>query len=77
MSKFFVYSDGKGAYLKITKTLKVRRVYDISRASVWRSKSEALSWKGVVKEKHPQFSLHEAKLYIKPPMYSDGNYYLI
>ena len=61
---FYVYHY-YGAYIKVTKTLKLRKVFDISEASYWNSKKQALTWSKYVQAKHPNFSLCEAELKLK------------
>lgn len=61
---FYVFNFNL-AYIKVTRKLKIRVVYDIKKASYWVSKKSAKTWLSYVKDKHPQFNLVEAELTLK------------
>ena len=62
MNKFYVYTDGFYFVKVNTKTLKIRRVRGISRASFWVDEKSAKTWRNTIYAKHPELSLKEAEL---------------
>lgn len=79
MNNFYVYSNGKGEFIRMIDPLTLKKTKSIGRAAVWQSKRDAKSWMKAVKAKFPGFQIHECRISLKEDyaLYSDGKYRIL